>query len=476
MNNINPQTASTSAYERVVNLDRHLLSCSNSSLFGGGGSVLEPGQQSYSLFSGNTTDWTTVESSSSTRSRIPPIENLSIIEINQIQEGLKKLFGIQYQGQQVGAGARPNADPSVVTPTPHSPLVNYCRKKSGCGISTCRTPHCATAQESRSRMNISSPAKDSSSSWANNLNNSWPIMDTDFTYSIGPNVQRQLEKSVIYSTAQAPNASSIQTQAAVSEKTSWSALPTNFADIPTTPSAGTLPSHNNHQSLNRDKMRCVVPNFCRSDLTNDPTVFYRFYQFECACNKKIWFSPLAKAKDGLFCWACTHFVKPFAHFDGTTPYQGSELCYGKFECHVCKNTWSSRRSMANVSEKCFGCGASIYPYYQVTLTTVEKKKRRIEAVTYRDGLVRKDHCNHCASSSYGRSSPRACSPKNEITFLHHNVNSSRLKPITKTHGNLASGREPGIGTPTHRNRLKKSPLTFSISSPAIIQKLKKDIS
>lgn len=67
-----------------------------------------------------------------------------------------------------------------------------------------------------------------------------------------------------------------------------------------------------YHSKNPHTRRTILLNQRRSS-DDDPIVLYRFYQFSCSCQGKVWFSPLHRAREGCYCRDCHKFVKPFGH-------------------------------------------------------------------------------------------------------------------------------------------------------------------
>ena len=60
-----------------------------------------------------------------------------------------------------------------------------------------------------------------------------------------------------------------------------------------------------------------------------------------------------------------------------TPYQGSNRCYGFFECSSCNKKWESGNSWANTYQECQRCKIKIYPYKQSALEKPKEDEVRL---------------------------------------------------------------------------------------------------
>lgn len=48
-----------------------------------------------------------------------------------------------------------------------------------------------------------------------------------------------------------------------------------------------------------------------------------------------------------------------------TPYQGKKRCFGYFQCLLCRQSWMSAFSWANMGQECKRCILMVYPFRQV---------------------------------------------------------------------------------------------------------------
>lgn len=53
-----------------------------------------------------------------------------------------------------------------------------------------------------------------------------------------------------------------------------------------------------------------------------------------------------------------------------TPYQGKRRCFGQFCCDECNRSWFSANSWANTAQMCQLCDIRVYPFKQVSKSTI----------------------------------------------------------------------------------------------------------